>query len=186
MLPRKRTPVSGILVDDDAVLLDGIRRSVLADFEKLFHASWDPLCQYAFYYLRSTDDAEEVVQGVFARIWENRFDWSVRGTSLADGETAKSQKCAAVLRAHRRKRIAWSSPESLRRQSSEHLRNCPRNGAESVSFGFLRACRTWKSRRCSISPRRRSRPRSREASSICVRAWWICGRSNSTPATAWG
>jgi RNA polymerase sigma-70 factor (ECF subfamily) len=98
MLPRKRTPVSGILVDDHAVLLDGIRRSVLADFEKLFHASWDPLCQYAFYYLRSTDDAEEVVQGVFARIWENRFDWSVRGTVLDYLYLATRNACFDHLR----------------------------------------------------------------------------------------
>jgi RNA polymerase sigma-70 factor (ECF subfamily) len=83
MLPRKRTAVHGSMPDGDAALVDGIRRGVLATFEQVFHSNWDPLCQYAFYYLRSTDDAEEVVQRVFARIWENRVDWSVRG-SLQD------------------------------------------------------------------------------------------------------
>jgi RNA polymerase sigma-70 factor (ECF subfamily) len=83
MLPRKRTAVPGSLPDGDAALVDGVRRGVLTTFEQVFHANWDPLCQYAFYYLRSTDDAEEVVQRVFARIWQNRGEWSVRG-SLQD------------------------------------------------------------------------------------------------------
>jgi RNA polymerase sigma-70 factor (ECF subfamily) len=83
MLPRRRIPDHSNSHDGDAALVDGIRRGVLVAFEQLFRANWDPLCQYAFYYLRSTDDAEEVVQGVFARIWEHRLEWSVRG-SLQD------------------------------------------------------------------------------------------------------
>jgi RNA polymerase sigma-70 factor (ECF subfamily) len=80
MLPRKKLSVPDPTLDGDAALVDGVRRGVLAAFEQVFHAHWDPLCQYAFYYLRSTDDAEEVVQRVFARIWENHLDWSVRGS----------------------------------------------------------------------------------------------------------
>jgi RNA polymerase sigma-70 factor (ECF subfamily) len=83
MLPRKRIAAQGSTSSGDAAVVDGIRRGVLAAFEQLFRAHWDPLCQYAFYYLRSADDAEETVQRVFARIWENRLDWSVRG-SLQD------------------------------------------------------------------------------------------------------
>jgi RNA polymerase sigma factor (sigma-70 family) len=83
MLPRKRIAVHGTLPDGDAALVDGVRRGVLATFEQIFRAHWDPLCRYAFYHLRSADDAEEVVQRVFARIWQNRGEWSVRG-SLRD------------------------------------------------------------------------------------------------------
>ena len=79
MLPRKRIQVPNTALDGDAAIIDGIRRGVLVAFEELFRTNWDPLCQYAFYYVRSTDDAEEVVQGVFARIWQHRLDWSVRG-----------------------------------------------------------------------------------------------------------
>jgi RNA polymerase sigma-70 factor (ECF subfamily) len=83
MFPRQKVATPSSAHDGDAALIDGIRRGMLPAFEQLFHANWDPLCQYAFYYLRSTDDAEEIVQRVFARIWENRLDWSVRG-SLQD------------------------------------------------------------------------------------------------------
>lgn len=79
----KKIPSADPSCEGDAALIDGVRRSVLPAFEQLFHANWDALCQYAFYYVRSTDDAEEVVQGVFARIWQNRSEWSVRG-SLQD------------------------------------------------------------------------------------------------------
>jgi RNA polymerase sigma-70 factor (ECF subfamily) len=80
MLLKKRIASEVSSHDGDAALVDGIRRGVQASFERLFHAHWDPLCQYAYCYLRSTDDAEEIVQRVFARIWENRLDWSVRGS----------------------------------------------------------------------------------------------------------
>jgi len=64
----------------DIALVDRIRRDELGAFEELFHAYWDPLCRYAFCYVRSTDDAEEAVQTVFARIWRNRAGWRVGGT----------------------------------------------------------------------------------------------------------
>jgi RNA polymerase sigma-70 factor, ECF subfamily len=79
MLATSDAAVSESLSDGDAAVVDGIRRGMLPAFEQLFHAHWDPLCQCAFHYVRSTDDAEEIVQRVFARIWENRLNWSVRG-----------------------------------------------------------------------------------------------------------
>jgi RNA polymerase sigma-70 factor (ECF subfamily) len=80
MLASKRPQSVPAHSESDAALIEGIRRSDLAVFEQLFRANWDGLCRYAFCYLQSTDDAEEVVQSVFARIWESRFKWSVRGS----------------------------------------------------------------------------------------------------------
>jgi RNA polymerase sigma-70 factor (ECF subfamily) len=80
MLQKKRVAAEVAIHDCDAVLIDGIRRGVLTSFEQLFYAHWDRLCRYAYHYLRSNDDAEEIVQRVFTRIWENRVDWSVRGS----------------------------------------------------------------------------------------------------------
>ena len=80
MLPRERIAEQGSVLRSEADVVDGIRRGDLKCFEELFLANWDPLCRHAFHYVRSTDDAEEVVQRVFARIWENRSEWSVRGS----------------------------------------------------------------------------------------------------------
>jgi RNA polymerase sigma-70 factor (ECF subfamily) len=64
----------------DTALVDRIRQDDLGAFEELFRTYWNPLCRYAFSYLRSADDAEEAVQTVFARMWRNRASWHVGGT----------------------------------------------------------------------------------------------------------
>ena len=46
-------------------------------FEAMFRTHYDGLCRYVATYLGSRDTAEDVVQGVFARIWEDRAHWVV-------------------------------------------------------------------------------------------------------------
>lgn len=41
-------------------------------FRSIFHAYYENLCQYAFTLLRDMDDAEDVVQSTFVKIWEKR------------------------------------------------------------------------------------------------------------------
>ena len=52
-------------------------RSRLADgneraFEYLFDAYSDRLCRYVYVFIRSWEDAENVVQDVFLRLWDGR------------------------------------------------------------------------------------------------------------------
>ena len=54
-----------------------IRAGDEAAFEALFRTHYDGLCRYVATYLGSRDTAEDVVQGVFARIWEDRAHWVV-------------------------------------------------------------------------------------------------------------
>ena len=54
-----------------------IRAGDEAAFEAMFRAYYDPLCRYVAAYLGSRDAAEDAVQGVFARIWEDRAHWAV-------------------------------------------------------------------------------------------------------------
>jgi RNA polymerase sigma-70 factor (ECF subfamily) len=42
-------------------------------FERLFRAFAAPLCGFAFSYVRARDTAEEIVQDLFCRLWEQRF-----------------------------------------------------------------------------------------------------------------
>lgn len=46
-------------------------------FEQLFRAFYAPLCGYANKLLKSSDDAEEVVQAVFFKLWERRADLQI-------------------------------------------------------------------------------------------------------------
>ena len=54
-----------------------IRAGDEAAFEAMFRTHYDGLCRYVSAYLGSRDTAEDVVQGVFARIWEDRAHWVV-------------------------------------------------------------------------------------------------------------
>ena len=54
-----------------------IREGDEAAFEAMFRTHYDGLCRYVAGYLGSRDAAEDVVQGVFARIWDDRVHWVV-------------------------------------------------------------------------------------------------------------
>ncbi|MEM6347345.1 MAG: RNA polymerase sigma-70 factor [Bacteroidota bacterium] len=41
-------------------------------FESLFHQWYGRLCRYAMRYLTDPDEARDLVQGVFVKLWENR------------------------------------------------------------------------------------------------------------------
>ena len=58
-------------------LVARIRAGDEAAFEAMFRAYYDPLCRYVAAYLGSRDAAEDAVQAVFVRIWEDRARWAV-------------------------------------------------------------------------------------------------------------
>jgi len=58
--------------------VERIRAGDEVAFERMFRTYYDPLCRYVVGYLGNRDSAEDVVQGVFARIWGDRSHWAVR------------------------------------------------------------------------------------------------------------
>ena len=64
----------------DAALLARVGAGDPAAFEALFHAYYDALCRLVDRYVQSAETAEEVVQGLFLRLWEQRETWAVRDT----------------------------------------------------------------------------------------------------------
>ena len=58
-------------------LVARIRAGDEAAFEAMFRAYYGPLCRYVAAYLGSRDAAEDAVQGMFVRIWEDRTRWAV-------------------------------------------------------------------------------------------------------------
>ena len=59
-------------VNNDSLLLELIHDGNEHAFEITFLKYYEPLCKYSWKYVRTHDIAEEVVQEVFASIWENR------------------------------------------------------------------------------------------------------------------
>src|SRR5213082_558031 len=64
---------------DERAWADRIRAGDMDAFEALYRTYWQRLYAFAFRYVRSKEDAEEVVQDVFFRIWRGRADWVPAG-----------------------------------------------------------------------------------------------------------
>src|SRR5690606_2205901 len=65
----------------DRELVTRIRVGDSAAFEVLFQRYYVDLCDFAVMYTSDLDEAREIVQSVFVRLWENRERWVVE-TSL--------------------------------------------------------------------------------------------------------
>jgi RNA polymerase sigma-70 factor, ECF subfamily len=64
-------------------LVERIRLGDAGAFDALFRSFYGQLCTFAFRYVRSNEDAEDVVQDVFAAIWQRRSAWNVEGNVRA-------------------------------------------------------------------------------------------------------
>jgi len=63
----------------DGTLADRVRRGDVPAFEELYRRYWMRLYDFCLRYLHSADEAADVVQEVFFRIWRGRADWCVVG-----------------------------------------------------------------------------------------------------------
>ena len=62
-------------------IFDAIRNNDRQAFERLFKHSYRPLTAYAFRFVRDLPTAENIVQDVFLKLWQNRRDMNIT-TSL--------------------------------------------------------------------------------------------------------
>ena len=87
---------------ESAGWVERVRAGDEAAFERMFRTYYDPLCRYVVGYLGDRDAAEDVVQGVFARVWADRSHWVVRDLQhylyAAVGRAAMSQFRRAAVR----------------------------------------------------------------------------------------
>jgi RNA polymerase sigma-70 factor, ECF subfamily len=59
----------------EVAVLERIRAGDEQAFEHLFRSYYQPLCDFVSGYVRSPETAEELVQAVFLRLWQNRETW---------------------------------------------------------------------------------------------------------------
>ncbi|MGQ0639929.1 MAG: RNA polymerase sigma-70 factor [Gemmatimonadaceae bacterium] len=74
------TPTCAPCPSDDAKRIECVRAGDPAAFEQVFRAYHLQLCAFAFRYLRSHAAAEDVVQEVFATLWEDRKRFAKTGS----------------------------------------------------------------------------------------------------------
>src|SRR6266581_5529278 len=98
---------------EERAWVDRIQTGDVHAFEVLYRRYWERLYAFAFRYLHSKEDSEEVVQEVFFRIWRGRAHWVPAGAVrnylyLAVRNSARDRlERAAVAR---RRRITQREP----------------------------------------------------------------------------
>lgn len=77
-----------------------------AAFDRLFEAYCDPLLRFIYRYVRSWEEAEDVVQELFTRIWERRSELTSLGDIRAYLYTAARNRAMMHLK-HRAVEARW-------------------------------------------------------------------------------
>jgi RNA polymerase sigma-70 factor (ECF subfamily) len=72
--PTDRSP-DGALTARDRTLVECVRRGEESAVEAIFAEYYDPLCRFAYGYVRSRAQAEEIVADVFLALWRQRALW---------------------------------------------------------------------------------------------------------------
>ncbi len=86
-------------------LLESLRLGDEAAFDTVFRAYYQPLCRYAQRTLDGDpDDAEEIVQAVFVKIWEQRAQLNIQWTLKAYLYKMVYNRCLNWIRDHRNRR----------------------------------------------------------------------------------
>jgi RNA polymerase sigma-70 factor (ECF subfamily) len=76
-VPEVRVRSSLTALSADKELVAHIRSGDERAWESLYLAFHEPLWRYAFGYVRSSAEAEEIVQDVFMALWRDRAEWDV-------------------------------------------------------------------------------------------------------------
>lgn len=103
---------------DPRALVRLIREGNVAAFEELYRAYWNQLYNFAFRYVQSAEEAEDVVQEVLFSVWRNRASWNVSGSAqnylfVAVRNTAIGRlRRDATMRRWREKTVTEASGQS--------------------------------------------------------------------------
>jgi RNA polymerase sigma-70 factor (ECF subfamily) len=107
--------VDPVPVTNDLTHADRIRANDARGLEALFHLYYDPLCRFAEVYVRSPTDAEDLVQGVFVQLWDQRERWVLRGSVQAYLYTAVRNAALNMLKHWLVERRAFEGEDAIPR-----------------------------------------------------------------------
>ena len=78
---------------EEIELFNKVKNDDQCAYERLFKAHYESLCRFAFRFLEDKDEAEEVVQEVFCKIWDKRKSLSFTSSFKAYVFTSVRNKC---------------------------------------------------------------------------------------------
>lgn len=89
-----------MVIDNDKVIV-GLKNGDKSIFEDLYRQYYIPLCYYCVKYVESLEDAEEIVQDVFFRLWEKHKELEI--TSSVNAYLHRSVQNSALNFLNKRK-----------------------------------------------------------------------------------
>jgi len=69
------------MISSEQKKIDGLKKGDKLIFEKVYREHYLPLCYYCFKYVENLEDAEEIVQNLFLKLWDKRDELDIN-TSL--------------------------------------------------------------------------------------------------------
>ena len=96
-------------------------------YEALFKEHYRPLCAFAFQYVKSSDDAEEVVQDLFVKLWQDRKKLNITSSLKAYLFTAvRNRSLNAINKSKRNEALPEEMVDNSQNEvdeDEEELRN---------------------------------------------------------------
>ena len=77
-------------------------RAAILDLERLFRLHYGPLCGFALGYLKDKDQAEDIVQELFSRLWQDREGLSIQTSVKSYLFAAVRNRCLNALAVKKR------------------------------------------------------------------------------------
>ena len=79
-------------------IIDGLRKGEKPVFNLVFNKYYSGLCHFANNYLRCFENAEEIVQEVFLKLWENHSDIKINNSLKSYLYRCVQNKCLNFIR----------------------------------------------------------------------------------------
>jgi RNA polymerase sigma-70 factor, ECF subfamily len=116
-------------------------KAIVAIVETLFKSHYQQLCNYAFYFLKDREEAEDAVQSVFYSLWEKRDAIEITSFIKSYLFTAVRNNCLKkishmkVRKEHREETLntsEWSTENTMERVTSKELEEQIKNAVENL------------------------------------------------------
>jgi RNA polymerase sigma-70 factor (ECF subfamily) len=95
---------------DEQKLIEGLRDGNEATYQLVFRIHYESLCKYAFTIVRDADDAKDLVQGLFMKMWEKKEELVITYTLKSYLYKAIHNLCINKLE-HQKVRLQFQARE---------------------------------------------------------------------------
>ncbi|HYG18000.1 MAG TPA: RNA polymerase sigma-70 factor [Ohtaekwangia sp.] len=107
----------------DQQYLSALKTGDITAFEMLFKTYYQPLCHYAYTFVRDRDNAEEIVQSAFLSVWEKRETLEIRTAVKPYLYAMVRNACLNVLKHEKIRQLHVAGELAVAERSVESVSN---------------------------------------------------------------